>query len=177
MNYIFIMVTNLSLLQQFFTLFNSILAKWHSFANSAVWMVWWKEIKKDLERELDNYQIWPKNISQFRYRYINLNKKNVKAIVNRWSTLLLFDDIILVEFQLLFSQFHSSEPSSQSSRPSHLQFLLVHWPDVHLNSCSPHASSFPQFASSFSSTQSVYPSHTHEAVIQLWSHWNSSLPQ
>ena len=35
-NYIFVMATNLTLMQQFLTLFNHILAKWHSFAHSAL---------------------------------------------------------------------------------------------------------------------------------------------
>ena len=35
-NYIFVMATNLTLMQQFLTLFNPILAKWQSFAHSAM---------------------------------------------------------------------------------------------------------------------------------------------
>ena len=35
-NYIFVMATNLTIMQQFLTLFNPILAKWHLFAHSAL---------------------------------------------------------------------------------------------------------------------------------------------
>ena len=35
-NYIFVMATNLTIMQQFLTLFNPILAKWHLFAHSAM---------------------------------------------------------------------------------------------------------------------------------------------